>query len=268
MSHALIIGNSHTVALKQAWATTGERHDRHRIDFFVVPQPQLKYLRFAGSKLGAPTRQAADDLSKLLERLNSRSSIDLAGYDRIVLVGMGNPFWIFSELLLAFDIDGLREVGAPQRMSRAAYDRICVHLAEQALRPSLVRGLSAHRVTLLERQRPAESCAYSDNPAYAHWRSMAPNFDGVDAALSVYSTIFAEILAGKDIALLPQPRETIRPNGLTVARFTQGSISLATGRQHGKSDHSHMNADYGRLCLAEIFDHLDKERLPALVNQI
>lgn len=265
MTHALILGNSHTVALRHAWSAVGERHPRHRIDFFVAPQPQFKYLRGDGRVFGAPTGRAERlGVTRMVQRLNGRVKIDVTDFDLVVLVGFGNPYTQLAELMLASDIDGLREVGAPTRLSRAAFDAICQHIAEASMNANLFKRVAARPLVLLERSRPDETCLRSEDPRYAAFRSIAASPEGVDAVLTAYSAVFATVVAEMGATVIPQPRETIQPNGLTAARFSLGSISLTGGQPHPEGDHLHLNAAYGEICLAHIFDYLDSLGAPAL----
>ncbi|TPE48493.1 hypothetical protein [Amaricoccus solimangrovi] len=268
MTHALILGNSHTVPLRHAWSALGEEHPRHRISFFAVPMPFFRFLRLNGRRFGAPTgRGERPRITEMAERLNGRADVDLSEFDLILLVGFVDRFKALSELMLGCDVDGLREVGAQSRLSPSAFQAICRTIAEGVLPVKFLARLSAGPVAVLEKSRPAETCVGSEDPRYRGWRGLAPDPRGIAAVLGAYSDVLASVLAERDISLIRQPGETIQPNGLTAARFSQGSINLAQGEPHGEDDHSHANAAYGEICLARILDFLDAAPTPALVTR-
>lgn len=261
MTRLAIIGNSHVAAFREGWTLIEREHPGTRIEFFALPNAHLGRLSLdANKRLGlAETGEAR--LRELTIAVNGRLTIDLGASDHVLWVGYYWPFEALSKLMAEFSIDGLRESPrAPRALSRPAFDAVCDGLAEAVLPGEGWRGWRAPRLTLNVRALPAESCLGDARPAFRYWRAAAQHPEGAGAVAAAFLDRFKQALVGHGIGLLRQPEETLAASGLTATDYSRGSHRLMGGLPHPDSDHVHMNARYGALCLRRLLARIAPER--------
>lgn len=256
MTRLAIIGNSHVGAIKRAW-DVAPRPEGIELAFFALPQIHLrqfrlnrKLLRFAAG----PDASAREDFMRMVTQVNGAPSIDLGGFDAVMLYGGTTLQAEIVRLMNDYDIDGLRAAGAPRRMSRPAFDAVLAGLAEISLPRPFWRGTRIPRFAVFPRPIPSAGATTSDSPHFSGWARIAARPDGAREIFDLHFAAMAAAHARKGIDFLRQPAATLEPNGLTNAIFTKGSTRLRANRPHPATDFGHMNARYGALCLERIFD--------------
>jgi hypothetical protein len=257
-----IVGTSQVAALKEAWDAIGAHHPRHQVSFFAVPMPTYRKLRLNNRLVfGLPEAQMRKHpkAASVVRRINRATAIDLSGMDRVILCGHNWPQVAAAALAAGFDIDGVREAGSPQFMSRQAFDAICADLAEQTLPDPVWRDWSGPPIAMQALALPAESCLANGDRRFASWRAISARPAGSDAVFDLVLDAYEVALRRVGIAFLRQPAETRVPSGLTAAEHSCGSRRL--GEEvvpHPNTDAWHMNAGYGAICFAAIFAWLDE----------
>lgn len=261
MTRLAVIGNSHVAAFREGWALVAAEHPGTTLAFFALPNAHLGRLALdAERRLSLPEASEAR-LREAAMAINGRLSIELGSADHVLWVGYYWPFEALAKLTAEFSIDGLRETGgAPRALSRPAFDAVCDGLAEAVLPGAAWRGWVAPGLTVNARALPAETCLGDARPALRYWRAAARAPEGVGAVAGTFLDRFERQLGAQGIGLLRQPQETLAASGLTAAGFSRGSHRLMSGAAHPESDHLHMNARYGALCLRRLLARLAPAR--------
>lgn len=259
MTSILVVGNSHAGALKRGWDTL-ESQDRRGADlaFFVSPSPIFSRLGFKGTLFGAVEGidLAPKQLDFLIE-MNGKTTIDLAGYDHILLAGMGWPGTdeILS-FLTRFAVDGLYEHALPQRLTQRGFDTLLRGAFARVVPDPNWAGTSLPPVTVLLRPMPSERIRVLTSQQIAnrgYWAQARIAYDKMRPLLDRQTELAAAYYAEMGLTLLPQPEETRTPSGLTRAQFEKASSGTSS---NGYIDVGHMNRDFGRICMTSFLDHV------------
>ncbi len=256
----LMIGNSHVIALRDAFDAAPQRW----------PGIEIAYLGFRGSA-AAETRlkngaicAASDETRDQMEKLNGTATFDVSGYDGYVLVGLGfkplhtltlarHARWPFLHSL--FKTDDL--AGMEQTMiSRPA--------ARAGLTARLARSGAGHLARLLRRitDAPVLMVPQPWLNQKARW-SRVPRFYGNGRAIRdgdapELARLFTEAAraAARRIGVdyLPQPRRTMVDDILTRQRFMLDKEIRVSTRNGAQStpDVTHANPAFGALVLNQI----------------
>ncbi len=247
MTCVAIVGTSHVAALKQGWAQAAPRWPGVSARFFGVLGRQ-----FARLRLDRDLRLGAGDRPKFagsIARINGTDHIELGGADAVLRVGLDNRRLALLRILGDMDVDGLRETGAPRRMTLPAFRAIAAALAEESVPAKAWRGWSGPRLFVALTPMPTpERLADQKNRIDPAGR-IAADPAGVRAAVEIFDDAFEAALAPHGVSLLRQPAETLGPDGFTLPSFSRGSRRIANDAPHEDGDHLHMNGDYGALCL-------------------
>lgn len=256
MKRVLILGNSHAGALKSGWKALRTDFPDAEVSFFVAPSPTFALCRLDESgTFGLPddTTDADPRRREVLERLNGATSIDLRSFDVVVWSGYG---WLLEQvaaILARYDIDGLRESGAPSRMSQPAYRAMCHDISEASVPTGPWLRLDGPHLVIVTRPVPAESGLISSGDRKSTgWRRALQRGTPIGPALAVFFNAFATALDATGIGYVPAPKESFGPLGLTREAFTRGSLPLDNRREHDANDNRHMNGEYGALVMREL----------------
>lgn len=133
MIDVVLIGNSHTAAVRQAQRFAENKLDGFRIRYFVAPQLAhagygLRENRWFGP---AHPESVTPDFKAKLETMNGATEIDVSTADIIVMLGLNTSATTLLWFLARTDVDGLRDTGAETRISHAAFETM---LTENVLR--------------------------------------------------------------------------------------------------------------------------------------
>jgi len=262
MTKLKIVGNSHVAAFKAALDGMAEQLVGTEVSYFAWSEGPgwSSPLRLGGGKclaFGTPSRPASSKIEQFLLRVNGATKTNLADQDVVVLVGHYGARGALPYLLADHDIDGLREVGAPRRMSAAAFDRFIDALAEATLPPSEWWHWDGTTVYVLPAPLVAETCRETQEARFAVWRKLDRAPEGFSEALQIFNARITARCVEKGLIYVPQPEATITSDGLlTRAEFKTGAVMVGSGRAYAETDHFHMNAEYAVLCLAPVLDGL------------
>ena len=233
-----IIGSSHAVALHQHLADT----DVARTSFIS---------HGAGFKGLAPEGRAivaTNDLTRAhFLRSGNAERIDLAGFDRFVLIGDGPSI---RDILRFYETHRLmRHDGqwtAPHLATEAVFDAALTDAVKASLTVRLarhIRGQSQARIAMGTPGLPIEAAMSQKPPevtrAVVRWCSMVKA--GIAGDLYAHAErIWRTVLGEIDVALILPPAETI----------VQGALCDDVYRKPG--DFTHKNSDYGALMWRDI----------------
>lgn len=255
MTRIIVIGTSHVAALKTAWDGMAAEHPGVELDFFAAPGRAFRQFRLLGDGLvfglppGVPSQGAVFGGS-------GRTSIDLAEADYVLFAGQYWPWDELADIMSAYDIDGLREAGAPQRLSRAAFDAFCLSMARQVAPVPEWRNWTRPRFLILPAPMRSANCLHSRNQRFRPFRFLARKPQGGREVVLAFMDVFARSLAEIGVQMIPLPPGTLLPNGLTDPQYSRGS-RLVFEVEGPSEDMTHMNPDFGRLQLREMLARLD-----------
>lgn len=253
MTRLLVIGNSHTGALKEGWPAVAPDFPGVKLSFFVAPQPSFRACRREGTGFGLPA-DCDPHARRIVEKLNGTDRIDLAGFDAVAWGGFPWSLPRVADILVTYDIDGLRDSDAPRRMSQAAFRAACDDIARDSLPPEPWRN-TLPPLFVITRPVPSEALL-DEGHKPTKWRRALRGGRSIAPALAVFAEAVGRALGEIGIGYVPPPRDTIGPLGLTPARFARGSSRLASGHAHDEDDIGHMNGDYGALVLRDLMTRI------------
>lgn len=262
MSKVLIVGNSHTGALKLGWEACKKDFPATNLEFFVATSAPYEHFVLErsgvfGLPADADTRPGLARYAKVVESINGKRTVNLNDYDLVIRVGYHWQFKHLSDVLRKHSIDGLHEADAPRYMSAAAYQAVCRSIAETAVPDGNWLRLKGTKLVVVMRPIPAESCLLGDEPGtYGGWRAILRNGQSIKPALDVFISELESAHLRAGIDFVQQPPETIGTLGMTKAGYTRGSVRLVSGEEHPTEDHGHMNAEYGTLVMRDLLDRI------------
>jgi hypothetical protein len=246
MTRILVIGTSHTGAIKFGFETLDPAPDNIDVDYIAAHRKKLLQLGFDGvSRFGAleGTQPDEDTLHILKERYGD-VVIDIAAYDVVLMIGLDTDPTFIRTLLRSTDVDGLREMGLKRRMSRPAFEAIFEDFCQRSVPEPAWHHWSGGRLILIETPRRNETVLVSDDEV--------EDATGYRETLDRVSERVAALCADKGITFLRQPPETIAENGLTKAEYGRGSRRMRSGELHAVDDKAHTNGDYGQLVWGQV----------------
>lgn len=254
MTRIIVIGNSHVAALKTGWEEIAAEYPGVEMEFFAAPG--YNFVRFHlwdGLNFGLTPEEAARPDAAF--DAYGRPSVDLSGADVVIRAGLAGRFYDIADLMRGFDIEGLRETGAPQILSRAAFDAFCAAIAEGVAPGPEWRGWDKPRLFLLPAPIRSADCIGSASKQFRRLQFLGRNGEGAREVVLAYFAQVERVLAGLGFEFIPHPAETLLPNGLTDTRFARGPSRFAD-LAPGARDMTHMNGEYGKLRLRAVFDRL------------
>lgn len=253
-------GNSHLAALREAWVTDPGRWPGIEAQFIGAHKDLLLQTRLEGSVLHPDSRAASDAFA----RLGGVGSVDLAGFDHIVVTGCMVSLPQAANTYRDARWPGLPSLSsepdlakmAPVLMSRAAAQATVEAAIARRLGPRFVRHVRpATDVPIWLTSQPRVSAVVRKraHPAARSQRIALRNGDG--AALSaLFEAAAARAVEQAGATFLPQPAQTIAHDILTDLPYVEGAKRLtARGDQpQPPTDIMHANAAYGALVLDQI----------------
>ncbi|MEL6478531.1 MAG: hypothetical protein AAFR17_14475, partial [Pseudomonadota bacterium] len=225
-----VVGNSHIAALKDAWVEMAPAHPALDITFFGAPQVEMGKMTLDHNlRLAIPPKRLDAETKDLLTRINGRCALSLARFDIVLRAGVTSPWFQFPQVIAARDVDGLRETGARERLSRAAFDAVLAALAETSRPAKNWRKWTGPALYFMPLPATSESCRGSERKLYRPHAALAERSDG---ACQIHDLLFdavERVLDEENITLLRQPADTLTEAALTQARFKTGARRLRDG---------------------------------------
>lgn len=251
----LLIGTSHSGAMKFAWDEIGPQHPDIEVEYVAAHRDKLNLLTLDEDMVLRPDPDAKTDGGTADDRRLSQIEMNLKDFDVVVHVGWGNDPVFLRSALMSLDVDGLREQGAETVLSRPAFDAIIKDYCEQSLPPKEWRKLTGTQIISVETPRRNEAVLDGKTPGTRGAESDQGYFETFEQA----SEQMVELMPKHGVTFVRQPAETVAENGFTIRDFGTGSAKFRSGEAHKAEDRAHMNADYGKLVWAAI---LDKAQTP------
>lgn len=226
-----LIGNSHAAAWKAGWDAVAQDWPDAEITFFAARSRRavdISRLRPEGGKLVADQPRLAEALAVTS---GGQRTVDPADYDALILTG-------FLPRIIA-----LPPVSPYSAAVRAAmYD---------SAKKGTPLARMVHRIRQAAPQIPVFAAAYpleATGPDNAPAESARYHAAAAEMAARVHTPMGA--------TLLPQPAPTILADRWTSPAYSRGSVRLAdrpdgAQKAHPGDDRQHMNAEFGKLALAE-----------------
>lgn len=256
----IVLGNSHVAALKVAWDGMAADHPGIDLDFFAAPGLHFrKFKLLDGLRFGLPAEARGPD--EVLD-ISGRAVIDLASADHVVLAGWLWPMNDLADLMRDFDIDGLREVGAPRALSRAAFDAVCQGFAVRLSPGPEWRNWTRPRLVLLPAPMRSSDCLRSATTRFQAMKALGQDGTGGRDVICSFMDTLAQTLRGIGIDLVAQPPETLLPSGFTDPCYSRGSRSIIDAASKRTDDFTHLNDVFGRLHLSEVLERLGLAERP------
>lgn len=221
-----VLGNSHVASLKLGLEKIAKA-GRPELVFFASRANSLAALRLDGRRLVAPH----ENLAKALRHTSGGAdAVDLDHYDAFLVYGLG------------FRLPGLQ-----RSLSSAVQRQACRDTAEQTL---------SHRICSQLRKGTPKPVYVGHDPQEAAKRGVSASAEHLPYD-SVFDMTAGELMRDK-VQLVRQPRQTFADAWFTRQEFSAGSIRLDIGDEmsnqlHPEEDNKHMNAEFGRLWLADFF---------------
>lgn len=248
MTKLLIIGSSHVGAYKNAAEEFATIYPQVELSFFGVRAPL--FLTGKMDEAGVFTPPLRDDKDRdFVAATNGSHTVDASGFDHLLLVGHRFDFNAVATLMEHHDLlDGAR-TGRPRVISRTFFEEVLAQAVtaavEQATAPIAPYGKP---VTYAMAPYPARSITERGD-SYELARLMGTFWQRSDASELVQLWLDAvhAALTAKGHRLLQQPEAlnaapyATRPEYAARAAALDGAL--------GKTDHRHMNADYGLAML-------------------
>ncbi len=236
-----LIGSSHAGAMKYGWDEIGADHPGIDLTYVVSPRDVLTRLSLTKTRVYGAHRDSglSKQQRKALEARSGGTRFDLKEADVVLLVGTNPDPAFLRHLLGQADVDGLRALGAPTRLSRPAFDAILDDYTARILPTANWRNWDSPQLIYVDTPRRSEmvlEVAEMNRPE---------NPEGYAAIFDMASDRLGAALEAAGIAYLAQPRDTIAENGLSKAEFNVGSSRFQSGRSHSERDTTHMNGAYG-----------------------
>ena len=252
-----VLGNSHLAAFKLGWEKIAGDYPDVSVDCFGLGRNTFRHTELKDGAI-VPTKPELVEKMKLFS--GGHASIPVAKYDAFVVVGLLAGMIRLMRYLPGHGIAGEME-DRPQIVSYEMMQDAWDEYVNSTPMPHLIGLLrEVSDAPILHFMRPLRSSAIldEDNTRAQFFRSMAASGD-MPYANALLARLMEPHLNGHMIAI-PQPEETTVGGVLTDKRYSVGSTLLRDeGTEHGDDDVSHMNADYGAVCMAQALETLGLE---------
>ena len=246
----LVLGNSHTACLREAWRTASGAP--FTLDFLAAHKELMSGLQFAGGRADAGT----PELGKTLARLGMATGFELTDYDFYVVtacqVSMFRAAGAARQMAVWPNYEGPQTLVSNPAFVAALADDLRTTTAWQ-----IIEGLSeaGAPILLLPQPHPHESVLNADT-RFPGFRN-AVRSGRADWLAGQFRAACDVAMAGK-ARVLHQPLNTVSNHICTADSYQAGSIRLSSGHhEHEASDILHANVQYGTLQLAQVREALE-----------
>lgn len=245
--NVLVIGNSHTAAVRIALRDQGARWPDFAPDVFALPGGALNELDLRGARL-VPQREAT---RRQMVFYNGMGELPLSGYDGFVVLG-GTSFKQLADLQATHRSGDFPSVQAGEKcrlVSTGFIDAMLQRRIQDSPGLHILRalhGLDQGPVVFMDTVFPSAE-AKSAPPAFKTYAEMVARGDGA-AYHARYMGLLDREIGGAAIRVT-QPVQTIVDGLFTAPEWMRGSIKLNPHDDlpHDADDFGHANAAYGAL---------------------
>lgn len=235
-----VVGTSNIGAIKYAEAQIAAEHPHLIVTCFGLPGGKFDSARTTGGQFG-PDRSDHGAM-KLARRVNGAPTINLTGFDHILVIGdtLGMPATLWTAA--SYDIADwptrtgralLSEPAFLSAMEEAITTRAS-HLRSQFADLALHVALAPYPTTAVVPKGEHHQMPYAAMARHPE----APRIE------ILFRAALTRALIARKMTFVPQPEDTIASPFLTKEPYGQGSMDF---RNEGclLNDHRHMNADFG-----------------------
>ncbi len=257
MKRLLIMGNSHTAAIRAGWESIQEKPSSIEVDFLAAKPTILQHFSFDGSgRFGLIDRDDIPAGRLVASEAFSGSLVrTISDYTHVIVVGQNFANIPVLNLIAEHNVDGIREMPSrSQRLSRAAFEEFSVALSMEQFPGYLVDGFRQLKIGLSRKPRRNDDLSSVDEKAESYVWRLAADPAGVNEALKLHEAGLARRCAERKVRLFSQPEETWGEFGLTQQKFGRGIGSILMRDRTIPDDTVHMNAEFGALCMGRYLD--------------
>jgi hypothetical protein len=244
MTRVLILGNSHTVALKDAEAMIKADHPDVELSFFSVSEPNFSKGRMDKSGVYAPRYQSEAENDKLLT-INGAISVDLTAYDHVLVVGLRFPLQSICDVLDLYDVLEGSPNGKDAFVSSSFLQKLCQDLAKTTV--SKWMALLGADFSGAIYAAPFPSIAVNETEQRVDRRARASRAlnQHPEAGLlfEMINQALADAMSQFPARYLFAPDATVHSPFLSKAEFSE-------------TDHVHMNGRYGQAIFSKFFNQV------------
>lgn len=249
-----VLGNSHLAAFKLGWEQIAHGYPGVTADFFGMGRDTFKHTKLENGEIVASKPELVEKM-KLFS--GGKSAIPVAEYDAFVVVGLVAGMIRLLRYLPGHGIAGEME-DRPQIVSYEMVQDTWDEYVATTPMPHLIDMLrEVSDAPIVHFMRPMRSSAIlDDDSARARFFQTMIESGDMPYAHDLLARVMEPHLKGRMVNV-PQPVETTVGMALTDKAFSIGSTTLRDeDLQHDDDDVSHMNADYGAICMAQALDTL------------
>jgi len=233
-----VLGNSHIACLKVAW--NDMQHD-HTLTFFGSHGLSLASLRYQNGKLSSDEPRVRNNFRMSSE--GNAEEIILSDYDALLIHGLAD----IGVAATVFKHYSLKRGGL--MLSQATFQSVL-----DGWYHSQLLALTVPQIPIGVR------CIVTTTSAYAELIAKWPDWRYVgDIPANCRAAFDYTLVAYSKFQVVRQPLDTLKAPFLTRDEFSKNSVRLTADLNvpHPDDDYTHMNADYGRLVLRDVFRALD-----------
>lgn len=246
----LVLGNSHSAALRVALRDAPERWPGFRPDVFAMPGNTLAELELRGDALHPPN----PEIAQKMRFYNQVEAFSLAGYDAFVVVGglAVSALAVLQDRQRSVDFPSVAAGKRCRLVSGAFIDAVMRERIEGSPALRVIRKLAGRgRVLFVDQLFPSVDCRDAPQGFVAHV-AMAARGDGA-AFHARYLDVLGQVL-GDGAVHLPQPAQTVVDQVFTAPEWMRGSVRMNPRRDvpHDAAEYGHANAAYGALQVDQI----------------
>lgn len=257
MKRIVVVGNSHIIAMRDAWHIIKDDYPRLNLNFFGTSGGIFQHLRIDSEMRFGCVQGVELNPNQLagLRRDAGAETINLHDADAVIYVGFVSYERPIAKIIAEFNIDGLCSGSEGSRMSAAAYRDFVEDVARKAMPAEMWDGECIPSLVFVPTPRPSVDCSSGTLPIYEGWKRLIARNSEVANSLDVYLDRLEEIFASRAIRMVRHPAAALADSGLTRSEFSRGSATFQANI-HGAEDFFHMNRDYGRLQLIDTLSAL------------
>lgn len=247
-----ILGNSHVAALKLGWDQIADTRPDLDLTFFAAPGRAARAMKLKSGVWGyhAKTPKPSE---KVFGSTTTRT-LDLGTYDFVLRHRDGQKEANIHSVLANMAPDGFDPGDRSARISRPALRAIIEDLSRSRLPGREWGELADLGVEMTQCPAPYPDARITDldealNVRLARWAALASRADELRWVREVFQQAQQRHFAEMGIRYLPQPEETLAPNGLTRAEFADAPAIMHGDDEAATPDREHMNASFGAAIL-------------------
>jgi hypothetical protein len=249
-----VLGNSHLAAFKLGWEQIAQATPGVTVDFFGLGRNTFRHTALQEGAI-VPTKPELVEKMRLFSGGHDR--IEPARYGAFVITGLVVGLPRVLRFLSGHGIAG-EVADRPQIVSYEMFQDAFDAEINATPMPHLVDMIrQVSQGPIINFMRPLRSAVIleEDKRRKAFYEAQIASGD-MPYAADLLDRLMTPHLKGAMVALR-QPEETTVGGVLTDKRFSVGSTRLRDESEaHDEDDISHMNGDYGAICMTQVLDVL------------